>query len=80
MTSTSPSKEGVAMEVIQRFRKSAVDATTATLLPSTTSYAEAKPSHLAATQIVLTFTARPTELFGAVADDVEYEVVIRPVT
>ena len=66
--------------IIQRFKKTAVDATTITLEPSTSSYAEAKPAHLAATQMVLTFTARPTEFYGAVADDFEYEVTIKRVT
>ena len=45
--------------VIQRFKKSAVDATSVTLVPTTGAWAEAKPSHLAATEVVLTFSARP---------------------
>ena len=66
--------------VIQRFKKSAVDATTVTLVPTTGAWAEAKPSHLAATEVVLTFSARPENMYGAVADDQEYEISIKRVT
>jgi len=76
-------KEGL---VIQRFKKSAIDATTITLVPSTAHESEARPTHLAATQVVFTYTATPENLFGAVAaslgldDDREYEITIRALT
>ena len=69
--------------VVQRFKKSAIDATTITLVPSTAHEAEAKPSHLVATQVVLTYVATPENLYGTIAaglglaDDMEYEVTIR---
>jgi hypothetical protein len=71
---------GVESMVIQRFKKSAVDGTTVTLVPSTAAWSEAKPTHLAATQVVLTFTARPENMYGAVADDQEYELTLKRVT
>jgi hypothetical protein len=67
--------------VIQRFRKTAQDGTTVTLQPSTTSYSEAKSTHLKATQIVLTFAATPADMFGtAITDDVDFEVTIKRAT
>jgi hypothetical protein len=72
--------------ISQRFKKSAMDATTLTLVPSTVHEAEARPTHLAATQIVLTYVATPENLYGLIAgsvglaDDVEYIVTIRRAT
>lgn len=69
--------------VVQRFKKSAIDSTTITLVPSTSADAEGKPKHLAATQAVFTYAATPEEMFGVVAasaglnDDQEYEITIR---
>jgi len=69
--------------VTQRFKKSAIDATTITLVPSTVHESEAHPNHLAATQIVVTYVATPENLYGLIAggagltDDQEYEVTIR---
>lgn len=69
--------------VVQRFKKSAIDATTITLVPSTAHESEAKPTHLAATQIVVTYAATPENLYGTIAaslglaDDLEYEITIR---
>lgn len=73
-------------QVIQRFKKSAIDATTITLVPTTGAWAEAKPSHLAATQVVFTYTGTPENLFGTIAgsaaldEDSEYEISIKRVT
>jgi len=69
--------------VIQRFKKSAIDATTITLVPSTVHESEARPSHLAANSLVITYTATPENLYGLIAgsvglaDDQEYELTIR---
>jgi len=73
---------GTESMVIQRFKKSAIDATTITLVPSTAHEAEAKPNHLAATQVVITYTATPENLYGLIAgsvglvDDMEYIITI----
>jgi len=54
----------------QRFKKSAQDGTTVTLIPDTAgALAEGHPTHLAATQIVLTFTATPAEMYGTATTD-----------
>lgn len=66
------------MEVLQRFKKSAQDATTVTLIPATVSFGESKPTHLAATQIVFTFTATPASLWGSSGDGREFEIIIHP--
>ena len=67
------------MKVVQRLKKSAQDATTVTLVPSAL-VVEAKPTHLKSTQMVLTFVALPTELFGAALTDTrEFLVTIEPV-
>ena len=63
--------------VKQLFKKSAVGGTTATLIPSTKNWSESKPTHLNATQIVLTFSATPTEFWGTAGDGNEYEVTIQ---
>ena len=73
------------MKSSQRFKKSAIDATTITLVPSTVHEAEARPTHLAATGIVITYAATPENLFGAIAaslglaDDQEYIISIERV-
>lgn len=72
-------------QVVQRFKKSAIDATTITLVPSTAHESEARPTHLAATQVVITYAATPENLFGTIAaslgleDGQEYEITIRRV-
>jgi len=72
-------------QVAQRFKKSAIDATTITLVPSTAHESEARPTHLAATQVVFTYTATPENLYGVVAaslgleDGQEYIVTIQRV-
>ena len=70
--------------VVQRFKKSSYTSTTAvTLVPSTAHEAEAKPNHLASTQVVFTYTSTPENLWGVLAadaglaDDMEYEITIR---
>jgi hypothetical protein len=69
--------------VTQRFKKSAIAATTITLVPSTAHESEAKPTHLNATQMVITYAATPENMYGVVAaslgleDEMEYEVTIR---
>ena len=72
--------------VIQRFKKSAIAATTITLVPTTGAWAEAKPNHLAATEVRLTYVGTPENLWGTIAgsaalnDDQEYEITIQRVT
>jgi hypothetical protein len=54
----------------QRFKKSAQDGTTVTLVPDTAgALSEGHPTQLAATQIVLTFAATPAEMYGTVTTD-----------
>ena len=73
-------------KVVQRFKKSAIAATTITLIPSTAHESEARPTHLAATECRLTYTATPENLFGVVAaslgleDEQEYLVTIERVS
>jgi len=68
--------------VVQRFRKSAIDATTITLVPSLT-LAEARPNHLKSTQVIITYVGTPENFYGAIAgslglaDDQEYELTVR---
>jgi hypothetical protein len=66
----------------QRFKKSAQGGTTVTLVPDTQeALAEGHPTHLAATQIVLTFTATPAEMWGtAIADGRRYVVTVEEYT
>jgi hypothetical protein len=62
----------------QRFKKSAQDATTVTLVPSTSSYDESKPTHLKSTQVVFTQAATLAEFWGAAATDGhEYEITVK---
>ncbi len=74
---------GTESVVTQRFKKSAIDSTTITLVPSTVHESEARPNHLAASSVVITYTATPENLYGAIAaslglaDDQEYELTIR---
>jgi hypothetical protein len=70
--------------VVQRFKKSSYTSTTAvTLVPSTVHESEARPNHLAATQVVFTYTSTPENLWGVLAanaglaDDQEYEITVR---
>lgn len=71
--------------VVQRYKKSAIDSTSVTLVPSTVHEAEAKPNHLGATQVVITYVATPENLYGTIAaslglaDDQEYIIEIRRV-
>jgi len=73
-------------KVVQRFKKSAIDATTITLVPSTAHESEARPTHLKATQAVITYAATPENLYGTIAaslglaDDQEYLITIERVS
>lgn len=71
------------MEARRRWKKSAIGATTVTLIPSTTGGAgEAHPAHIAPTQVVITYPSTPpTEFWGTVTTDgIEYEEIIRRVS
>jgi len=66
----------------QQFKKSAQDATTVTLVPDTQeSGSEGHPTHLAATQIVLTFVATPASMYGtATTDGRRFKVTVEEYT
>lgn len=73
---------GSETKVVQRFKKSAISSTTITLVPSTVHEAEARPNHLAAASLVITYVATPENLYGTIAaslgldDDMEYQITI----
>lgn len=69
----------MSMQYEQRMKKSAQNATTVTLVPDTVGGAsEGHPVHLAATQIVLTFTATKSDMWGTTtADGRTYLVTIK---
>ena len=72
------------MEVKRRWKKSAIGASTITLVPSTVGGdgGGAHPSHIAPTQIVITYPSTPpSDLWGTVTTDgIEYVEIIRRVT
>jgi hypothetical protein len=62
---------------IQQFRKTGLTGTTVTLQPSL-KLAEGRPNSLRINQLVITYAATPSELWGAtVGDSVEFEITIK---
>lgn len=70
-------------QLIQRLKKSAIGASSVTLVPTTSGPSEALPNHLKGSQLVWSTggVTPPAEFWGtAVTDGIEYEVSIRRVT
>jgi hypothetical protein len=70
------------MNVRRRMKKSAIGATTVTLIPTTAADPEAQPNHAALTQVVLTFAGvPPADIFGTViTDGLEFIISANTVT
>jgi hypothetical protein len=71
----------MSVEVMKRWKKSAIGGTTVTLIPSTTDQSS-HPGHIAPTQIVITYSGTPpTDFWGTTTTDgVEYIEILRRVT
>lgn len=70
-------------KVVGKFKKSAIGATSVTLIPSTSGFGETLPAHVKASQVVVsTGGATPDPKFWglAAADGREYLVTIEEVT
>lgn len=72
----------MAAKLVQQFKKSAQDGTTVTLVPDTQESGDGgHPIDLAATQIVVTFTATPASMYGtATTDGRRFRVTIEQYT